>query len=213
MTSTARSCRPSRAVELALLGLGLLLLQPALARQDDRQKPANIAAKSFDATQAANGVVNYKGSVLLTQGTLKATGALATAHLDADNSVTRVVITGNPAHIEQLDDSGNRMQGDAARIDYDNVKQIAVLTGNAAVKQQGRGEAHGDKLTYNTQTSQMTGESHGDGLVHMTFLPKPRPAAAAKPATAPAVTTSAPTPAAAEPAPATSSSTPPPAQR
>ena len=94
MMSTARSCQPSRAVKLAILGLGLAMLQPALARKDDRQKPANIAAKSFDATQQANGVIHYKGNVLLTQGTLKATGALATAYLDADNSVTRVVITG-----------------------------------------------------------------------------------------------------------------------
>jgi lipopolysaccharide export system protein LptA len=158
------------------------MLQPALARKDDRQQPAHIASKAFDATQADNGVIHYKGSVLLTQGTLKATGALATAYLDSDNSVTRVVITGTPAHIEQLDDSGNLMQGDAATIDYDNVKQVAVLTGNASVKQKGRGEAHGDKLTYNTQTSQMTGESNGDGMVHMTFLPKPKPAAPATPA-------------------------------
>ncbi|WP_426702357.1 lipopolysaccharide transport periplasmic protein LptA [Rhodanobacter sp. Col0626] len=160
------------------------MLQPALARKDDRQQPAHIASKSFDATQAANGVIHYKGSVLLTQGTLKSTGALATAYLDADNSVTRVVITGTPAHIEQLDDSGNLMQGDAATIDYDNVKQVAVLTGNASVKQKGRGDAHGDKLTYNTQTSQMTGESNGDGMVHMTFLPKPKPAEPATPAPA-----------------------------
>ena len=184
MTSTARSCQPNRVVKLALLGLGLVMLQPALARKDDRQKPANIAAKSFDATQQDNGVIHYKGSVLLTQGTLKATGALATAYLDSDNSVTRVVITGTPAHIEQLDDSGNLMQGDAASIDYDNVKQVAVLSGNASVKQKGRGEAHGDKLTYNTQTSQMTGESNGDGMVHMTFLPKPKPAAPTSPAPA-----------------------------
>lgn len=182
MTSTARSCQPNRLVRLALLGLGLAMLQPALARKDDRQQPANIAAKAFDATQQANGIIHYKNNVLLTQGTLKATGALATAYLDADNSVTRVVITGTPAHIEQLDDSGNLMQGDAATIDYDNVKQVAVLTGNASVKQKGRGEAHGDKLTYNTQTSQMTGESNGDGMVHMTFLPKPKPAAPATPA-------------------------------
>lgn len=199
MMSTARSCQPSRAVKLAILGLGLALLQPALARKDDRQKPANIAAKSFDATQQANGVIHYKGNVLLTQGTLKATGALATAYLDADNSVTRVVITGTPAHIEQLDDSGNLMQGDAAAIDYDNVKQVAVLSGNASVKQKGRGEAQGDKLTYNTQTSQMTGESSGDGMVHMTFQPKPKPAAPAA---------SSPTPAATSPAPAQSSPVP-----
>ncbi len=43
-----------------------------------------------------------------------------------------MVITGSPAHIEQLDDNGNLMQGNAATLDYDNIKQIAVLTGNAS---------------------------------------------------------------------------------
>ena len=194
MMSTARSCQPSRVVKLALLGLGLATLQPALARQDDRQQPANITAKSFDATQQADGIIHYKGSVLLTQGTLKATGALATVYLDANNSVTRVVITGNQAHIEQLDDSGNLMQGNAATLDYDNVKQVAVLTGNATVSQKGRGSAKGDQLTYNTQTSQMTGQSNGDGLVQMTFLPTPKPGAAPPKAAAPAPSQSSPPP-------------------
>ena len=204
MTSTVRSCHPNGIVKLALLGLGLLLLQPALARQDDREKPANIQAKSFDATQQGNGVITYKDNVLLTQGTLKATGSLAKAYLDENNSITRVVLTGSPARIEELDDKGNLMQGNAASIDYDNVKQIAVLSGNAKVTQKGRGEADGDKLTYNTQTSQMTGESNGDGMVHMTFLPKPHAAAAARPAS--------PAPATATPAtttPAHTGSTPP----
>lgn len=180
MTSTARSCQPSRAVKLALLCLGLLLLQPAMARKDDRQKQANIQSNSFDYTQAD--AIHYKGHVLLTQGTLKVSGDLATAYIDKGESITRVVVTGSPAHIQQLDDAGNLMQGDAGRIDYDNVKQIAVLTGNAEVKQKGRGDARGDKLTYNTRTSQMTGESGGDGLVHMTFQPKPKPAARSRPA-------------------------------
>lgn len=194
MMSTARSCQPSRVAKLALLGLGLAMLQPALARQDDRQQPANITAKSFDATQQANGIIHYKGNVLLTQGTLKATGALATVYLDAGNSVTRVVITGNQAHIEQLDDNGNLMQGNAATLDYDNVKQVAVLTGNATVSQKGRGSAKGDQLTYNTQTSQMTGESNGDGLVQMTFLPTPKPGATPPKAAAPAPSKSSPAP-------------------
>ncbi|WEN14700.1 lipopolysaccharide transport periplasmic protein LptA [Rhodanobacter sp. AS-Z3] len=155
------------------------MLQPAMARRDDREKVANISAKSFDATQQANGLIHYKGNVLLTQGTMKVTGALATAYLDDNNSITRVVVTGTPARIEQLDDNGNLMQGEAATLDYDNIKQIAVLSGNASVTQKGRGSAQGDTLTYNTQTSQMSGESHGDGLVHMTFRPKAKPAAPA----------------------------------
>jgi lipopolysaccharide export system protein LptA len=109
------------------------------------------------------------------------------------------VVTNGPAHIEQLDDSGNLMQGDAASIDYDTIHGVAVLSGHASVTHKGRGEAHGDKLTYNTQTSQMTGDSAGDGMVHMTFLPKVKPASTPAPAAAPvinpATTTSTPAPA------------------
>lgn len=208
MMSTARSCQARTALKLALLACGLLVLQPAFARRDDRQKPADIVAKTFDGSQQDNGFIIYKGQVRITQGTLKATGDLAKAYLDGDNNVTRVVLTGAPAHIQQMDDSGNLMEGNAATIDYDNVKGVAVLTGNAMVKQPGRGEAHGDKLTYNTGTSQMTGESNGDGLVHMIFQPKGKPAGATAPASRP---TPAATSSATAPAPASSAGTPAPA--
>jgi len=78
-------------------------------------------------------------------------------------------------------------------LDYDNINGIAVLTGHAVVHQQGRGESHGDKLTYNTQTQQMTGTSGSDGQVHMVILPKPQtPATGAKPGAAPPAATPAP---------------------
>lgn len=205
MTSTARSCQAGTVLRLALLAAGLLALQPALAKRSDRDQPADIVAKSFDGSQQDQGYIIYKGRVRITQGTLKATGDLAKAYLDKDNNVTRVVLTGSPAHIQQLDDNGNLMEGGAATIDYDNVKGIAVLTGGAMVKQQGRGEAHGDKLTYDTGTSKMTGESNGDGLVHMVFKPKPKPAGTA-PAAAGSV--AAPASAASAPAPATSTRQP-----
>jgi lipopolysaccharide export system protein LptA len=161
-------------------------------------------ADSFEGFNAPNSITTLHGHVVLSQGTLKITGDLAKIHFDADQNVSRIEITGNPAHIQQLDDSGNLMTGDAAKLDYDNNHGIAVLTGNAVVKQQGRGEAHGDKLTYNTETSQMSGSSGSDGLVHMTFLPKPRsaPTPESKPAAASTATPpAAPTPAASSPAP------------
>lgn len=178
-----------------MIASGLLVLQPALARKDDRQKPMNVEhADSFDGFSAPNSITTLHGHVVISQGTMKVSGDLGKVYFDADQNVSRIEITGQPAHIQQLDDSGNLMTGDAGRLDYDNDKGIAVLIGNAVVKQQGRGEAHGDKLTYNTQTSQMSGESGGDGQVHMTFLPKPKTAAAA-PAAAPAPTQSTPAPA------------------
>ena len=205
MTSTPHSRRVSASTSLAWLAFGLLALAPASARQSDRSQPMQVNAKSFDGFQKPDSVSTLQGNVVITQGTLKATGEQAKVYFDASSQISRVVIVSGPAHIEQLDDSGNLMQGNAASIDYDNVNGIAVLSGNAVVTQKGRGEARGDKLTYNTQTSQMTGDSAGDGMVHMTFLPKPNPAAAAAPAAAPATVQPAP---ATAPAPAQSATPP-----
>ncbi len=205
MTSTPRSRRVSASTRLAWLALGLLALAPASAKQSDRSQPMQVNAKSFDGFQKPDSVSTLQGNVVITQGTLKATGEQAKVYFDANSQISRVVIVSGPAHIEQLDDSGNLMQGNAASIDYDNVNGIAVLSGNAVVTQKGRGEARGDKLTYNTQTSQMTGDSAGDGMVHMTFLPKPNPAAAGAPAATPATVQPAPAPV---PAPAQSAQPP-----
>ncbi|HET6430703.1 lipopolysaccharide transport periplasmic protein LptA [Dyella sp.] len=194
MTSTPRSRRASISARWLLAACGLLALSPAIAKQGDRDQPMQVDAKYFDGFRSPNTVSTLKGAVVIQQGSLKATGALAKVYFDAESQISRIVLTGSPAHIEQLDDSGNRVLGDAATIDYDNIKGIAVLTGNASVKQQGRGEARGDKLTYDTASSQMTGESGGSGTVHMVFQPKKKPPAAppspAAPATpAPATTT------------------------
>ena len=190
MTSMPRSRRASASARWLLAACGLLALSPVLAKQGDRDQPMKVDAKYFDGFQKPNTVSTLKGSVVIQQGTLKATGALAKVYFDAESQISRVVLTGSPAHIEQLDDSGNQMLGDAATIDYDNIKGIAVLTGNASVTQHGRGEAHGDKLTYDTATSQMTGESGGAGTVHMVFQPKKKAAApAASDAPAPATST------------------------
>jgi lipopolysaccharide export system protein LptA len=182
MMSMPRSRRASTSARFALAAavLGLLAAQPALARKSDRQQEMHVAAKNFDGFQKPNSISTLTGNVVITQGTLKATGAQAKVYFDAESQISRVVITGSPAHLEQLDENNNLVLGDAASLDYDNLKGIAVLSGNASITQKGRGDAHGDKLTYNTETSEMTGESGGDGMVHMTFKPK---SAAAAPAT------------------------------
>lgn len=170
-------------------------LQPALARQDDRNQPIHVVhAESFDGYNQPNTVSTFTGNVLITQGTMKLTGEVAKIYTaKEDTSVDHIIVTGTPQkrpHIQQIDDNGNLMTGDADRLDYDNVNGIAVLTGNAYVHQQNKGDARGAKLTYNTQTSYMVGESGGGGQVTMTFLPKqkplPPPKHGAAPATPPA---------------------------
>jgi len=166
----------------------------------------DLKSTSVDGFNLPNTVTTLTGNVVVTQGTLKATGGKALISIDGDTQISHLHITapaGGLAHIEQIDDAGNLMTGDADTLDYDNINGIAVLTGHAVVHQQGRGESHGDKLTYNTQTQQMTGSSGADGLVHMIMLPKIKPAAPAaagakpaitKPVTPPAAASSAATP-------------------
>ena len=176
MPHSRRASASSRFVAGLLAAAALASLPTlAVAKKSDRQQTMNVEhADSFDGTYAPNSTVKLRGHVVITQGTMKITGDLATVHFDAEQNVDHMQVTGAPAHIQELDDADNLMTGDAAQLDYDNVNGIAVLTGNAVVKQMGRGEAHGNKLTYNTQTSEMTGSSSGDGFVHMTFQPKPR---------------------------------------
>jgi lipopolysaccharide export system protein LptA len=173
-----------------------------MARQDDRQKPMDLHATSTDGFNLPNTITTLTGNVIATQGTLKMTGAKGLVSIDGNTQISHIHVIAAPgklAHIEQIDDAGNLMTGDADMLDYDNINGIAILTGHAVVHQQGRGESHGDKLVYNTQTQQMTGTSGSDGQVHMVILPKPQPPGA-KPAV-PASAAKAAVPAAASTAP------------
>jgi len=206
MQSTPFTRRASARALLAVLGVALTVSVPVAAKQSDRTQPTNITSKSFDGTQQqANstqpGKVIWTGNVLLTQGTLKITGDKATGYLDADNQIIRVIVDGNPATVQQLDDQDLLMRGHASNIDYkpedaaNSGNGIAVLTGKAHVDKQTDAsdksklnQSDGDKITYNTTNSTMTGESNGSEPVHMTFQPKAQPpgAAPANPATPPA---------------------------
>lgn len=175
MLVSAKSCQKNggRYWTFACLALAWAIFSPmVIAKKDDRAQQLGYVAKTAELIDAPNSVSTLTGHVRITQGTLLITGDLAKLYLDGDQHISRVVVTGKPAHIQQLDESNTLMQGEAATLDYDNIKGIAVLTTKAMAKQQGRGEFHGDKLTYNTETGAIVGESVGDNLVTGVLLPK-----------------------------------------
>jgi lipopolysaccharide export system protein LptA len=211
MNSTASTRRVSASlkfgpVALGLVVVGLLAFQPVRARSDDRQQLMHVNSDKFDGAQQPNSISTLTGNVVIIQGTLKATGDRAKVYLDADTQISRIVIDGKLAHVEQQDDTGLWMHGEALNIDYNTNTDIAILTGTAYIQQQTKGDAHADRLVYNTNTSMMNGESGPSGQIHMTFEPKPQPGApgakpaaaaapgAAKPATPPAAATPGATP-------------------
>lgn len=162
----------ARSITLAGVFALCAMGSPSHAKQADRQAPIATFAKITHAYDGANAVTTLTGDVKVTQGSLLVTGDIAQLTLDADQQISRVVVTGHPAHIQQLDEQDRLVQGDALTLDYDNIRHIAVLTASAVVKVQGQGDVHGDRLTYDVDSTELIGQSIGDGMVHGSILPR-----------------------------------------
>ena len=147
-----------------------------------------IDSNSQKSTQSQNGtesdpdITHFIGHVIITQGSLKSTGDHATIYKNpagiADESgniggIRRIVITGKPAHLQQVHDGDcSLMTADALNIDYNNVTGIAVLTTNVVVVQHGKSEFHGEHMIYNTVTGEMEGgDQSPESRVHMVLQP------------------------------------------
>ena len=164
-------------------GMSLVLASAnVFGRSDDRNKVVNVASKTSSAYMTPNSKTVIRDKVVVTQGSLKATGTYAELYTDATASLVRVVLKGNRAHVEELDDAGKLITADADLIDYNMTTDVAILSGNAQTFKKDSGTASGDHLTYNLATGELHGTSVGDNLVHMTIIPKQALGGAASPA-------------------------------
>lgn len=169
----------------------------ASALETDRQQPMNIDANYQKSTQSQTGnsndpdITNLDGNVQITQGSLKSHGDHAVIYKNptgvADESgniggIRRLVLTGKPAHMEQVHDVDcSLMTADALKIDYNNITGIAVLTSNVVVVQKGKSEFHGENMIYNTNTGEMeSGDNSPSSRIHIVMEAK---SAATQPAT------------------------------
>jgi lipopolysaccharide export system protein LptA len=176
---------------VALLpGLCALLLAPGVfALSNDRSQQLLLDANHQKSTQSQSGkaddpdITHLDGNVVMTQGSMKAHGDHATIYknpssvVDAkgnSGSLTRVLLTGTQAHLQQLHDGDcGLMSADADSIDYHTGTGIAILTGHVVVVQKGKGEFHGEHMLYNTNTGEMeSGDNSASSRVHMVVEPK-----------------------------------------
>ncbi|HET6631940.1 MAG TPA: lipopolysaccharide transport periplasmic protein LptA [Rhodanobacteraceae bacterium] len=170
------------AAALVSLALCLVAALPAHALSTDRQQPIKVDADHFKASRP--GTTTLTGHVVITQGTLVATGAKGVAHTGDDNAVERVVLTGAPATAQQALDDGGHMHAEADRIDYHVANDTIELTGHATVVQAGKGRYTGAHLVYNTRTGAIAGEGGEQGRVHLILQPQTSAKPAARPAPA-----------------------------
>ncbi|MEO8459114.1 MAG: lipopolysaccharide transport periplasmic protein LptA [Dokdonella sp.] len=183
---------------LVIMVAGIACASTSYALSTDRDKDLNVTAR-YQKSQLGNKVGSEANTTVLTgdvnidQGSLKAHGD--EAHLydvpsktGKDDGSKRIVLTGKPAHMQQqLDNDGGLMTADANKIDYNTGTNIAELTGNVVVIQQGNSEFRGEHMTYNSNTGAMEGGSQSPGSqVRLKFLPKNKSTPATKPANKPA---------------------------
>lgn len=161
------------ALKRALVILLACLMLPGLvaARSSDRDQPLDVRAGGLD------GPVSQNGDTILTdvtiiQGSLKIDAQRATVSR-RDGEVTRVLLEGAPASLQQENDNGQLMKAQARLIDYDTSSESVLLTG-AVVIHQGRDEFRGERVRYDTRQGHILGEGGADGRIQLTIHPKPR---------------------------------------
>ncbi|HPA00971.1 MAG TPA: lipopolysaccharide transport periplasmic protein LptA [Chiayiivirga sp.] len=167
--------RNHAAERLALLALSLVLACPAAwSRSTDRDQALSFDAKGADAVLQNNGESRFS-DVTITQGTLEIRAATAVVTKN-DGEVTRVVLEGEPASLQQENDAGERMRAQARRIEYDTATEVVVLTGAVRIDQN-RDTFRAERVRYDTRNGQISGDGGpGDGRIHLTIQPKTKPA-------------------------------------
>lgn len=132
-----------------LLVLFLFASGSSFALKADSSKPVQIDADHATFDQK-NMVSVFTGNVVITQGSLVVHSERGTASQDKEGYQT-IQLFGNPVTFSQLNDDGEKTEGQGNNFQYTTKNNLAVLSGRARVKK-GDNLVIGDKLTYNTQS-------------------------------------------------------------
>ena len=165
-------------MRLALISPALLaaLLLPcaAQAKTSDRNAPMDVAADRTDAMLGDDSDSILIGNVRITQGTLIVGADKAVIHRKAGD-ISQVTLTGAPATLKQISDTGEPMNAHASTIVYTLSSDLVVLTGGVVVEQP-RGTLRGEVIKYDLKSGRLDGGGDGN-RVQMRIMPKNKTAA------------------------------------
>jgi lipopolysaccharide export system protein LptA len=158
----------------ALLGA---VQAPALS--SDRKQVITVEADLAEADDARR-VTVYKGSVIITQGSLRISGDTATVHYNRERDLTALVVVGKPAHFQQrVEGRLDYQQATAKRMEYHADKNLIILLGEAR-SWQGREQITGDRIVFDTVHNRVQADARaatktsGKPRVRITIVPKER---------------------------------------
>jgi lipopolysaccharide export system protein LptA len=161
--------------------IALIAFLPSLswALPSDRNQPINIEADHAELDDA-NGITQYKGKAILTQGTLRIEGDIITFYYDANKQLTKAVAQGNLATYKQIQKPGKEpVRARALQMEYHAKSQKIYLLGQGHVWQNGD-EFSGNKIEYdinknvvnaNSAPVEVAGEKQQSGRVHIIIQP------------------------------------------
>ncbi|MCB1554870.1 MAG: lipopolysaccharide transport periplasmic protein LptA [Xanthomonadales bacterium] len=153
----------------SLLAALLVLSPQAGALTADRNQPMDVAADYTDAVLSDDGSALLRGNVEISQGSLKVRAAEATLTRH-DGAISKAVLRGQPATVEQQLDAGGTMRATAAQIEYDLGADVLLLTGNVHIDQP-EGSLRGESVRYHIANGRIEGGTPGS-RVQMRIPPR-----------------------------------------
>lgn len=166
----------------------LLLIAPVLswALPNDSKQPINIEADHAQLDDK-EGITQYKGNAILTQGTLRIEGDVITFYYDQNQQITKAVAQGKLATYKQLRKQGEPpVKARALQMEYHAKTQKIYLLGEGHVWQ-GGDEFSGNRIEYdiardivnaNSAPITVNGETQKKGRVHIIIQPPGKKATA-----------------------------------
>ncbi len=162
-----------------LIALIVFLPSLAWALPSDSLQPIDIEADHAELDDA-NGITQYKGKAILTQGTLRIEGDIITFYYDDNKQLTKAVAQGNLATYKQVQKPGEEpVRARALQMEYHAKSQKIYLLGQGHVWQAGD-EFSGNKIEYdinknvvnaNSAPVEVAGEKQEGGRVHIIIQP------------------------------------------
>ncbi|MES9846139.1 MAG: lipopolysaccharide transport periplasmic protein LptA [Candidatus Sedimenticola sp. PURPLELP] len=129
--------------------LSLMLALPGLgfALESDKDQPIYIESDSVDFDDD-KGIAVYKGSVELTQGSIRVTADKITVTQSKDKESDRILATGKPVTYKQDTDGGKgAIRARMKRMEYDSNSEILHMIGDAVLSQ-GKDTFKSDRINY-----------------------------------------------------------------